>query len=125
MELPGKLLPPLPRKNKSSTNSNLLSVGGGDDDDSSVSSVSTRQYPDDSSLRNLVGLAIAVQDPPSAHRASADFGKATVTLYREDHVSLRAFLRTFLQNQQIAGTKAMAEFLTSQPVSVNEEELGH
>ncbi len=127
MELPGKVLPPLPRKNKSSTNSNLLSVGGGDDDDSSVSSVSTQgNTPDDSSLRNLVGLGH--RRPGSAQRsprASADFGKATVTLYREDQrVSLRAFLRTFLQNQQIAGTKAMAEFLTSQPVSVNEEELG-
>jgi hypothetical protein len=44
-ELPGKILPPLPRKNKqSSTASNLLNgiTGrGGDDDASSISSVST------------------------------------------------------------------------------------
>ncbi len=43
-ELPGKVLPPMPKKNKqSSTASNLLTgvMGGGDDDASSVSSVST------------------------------------------------------------------------------------
>jgi hypothetical protein len=43
-ELPGKVLPPMPRKNKqSSTASNLISgvMGGNDDDASSVSSVST------------------------------------------------------------------------------------
>lgn len=44
-ELPGKILPPMPKKNKqSSTASNLLSgiTGRGDDDDaSSISSVST------------------------------------------------------------------------------------
>jgi hypothetical protein len=43
MELPGKVLPPMPRKNKqSSTASNLISsVIGTDDDASSLSSVST------------------------------------------------------------------------------------
>jgi PX domain len=42
-ELPGKILPPMPRKNRqSSTASNLISgVIGKDDDASSVSSVST------------------------------------------------------------------------------------
>ena len=42
-ELPGKVLPPMPRKNKqSSTASNLISgVIGKDDDASSLSSVST------------------------------------------------------------------------------------
>jgi hypothetical protein len=43
-ELPGKVLPPMPKKNKqSSTASNLLSgiAGGKDDDASSLSSVST------------------------------------------------------------------------------------
>ncbi len=44
-------------------------------------------------------------------------------LYREDQrVSLRAFLRTFLQNEQIAQSKTMVEFLTGQPVKLNEEE---
>lgn len=42
-ELPGKILPPLPKKNRQhSTASNLMSgVMGGDDDASSLSSVST------------------------------------------------------------------------------------
>ena len=46
-------------------------------------------------------------------------------LYREDQrVSLRAFLRTFLQNEQIAESKAMHEFLTAHPIHLNQEELG-
>ena len=45
-------------------------------------------------------------------------------LYREDQrVSLRAFLRTFLQSEQIAESKAMADFLTGNPVKLNQEEL--
>ena len=44
-ELPGKILPPLPKKNKTnSTASNLLSsITGGDSGASSASSVSTQQ----------------------------------------------------------------------------------
>lgn len=46
------------------------------------------------------------------------------TLYREEQrVSLRAFLRGFLQNEQIAHSQAMAEFLTGNVVRLNEEEL--
>jgi ABC-type Fe3+-hydroxamate transport system substrate-binding protein len=39
-------------------------------------------------------------------------------------VSLRAFLRTFLQNEQISQSKAMQDFLTARPIKLNEEELG-
>ena len=57
------------------------------------------------------------------HRQSGDFGARTVTLYREDQrVSLRAFLRTLLQNQQIADSKAMEDFFTGPSVVLNEEE---
>ena len=46
-------------------------------------------------------------------------------LYREDQrVSLRAFLRTMLQNEQIAESKAMQDFLTANPIKMNEEEMG-
>ena len=46
-----------------------------------------------------------------------------VILHREEQrVSLRAFLRTFLQNEQIAQSNAMAEFLTSNPITLSEEE---
>ena len=45
-------------------------------------------------------------------------------LYREDQrVSLRAFLRTYLQNEQIARSKAVEDFLTHKPIKLNEEEL--
>ncbi len=39
-------------------------------------------------------------------------------------MSLRAFLRTFLQNEQISQSKAMQDFLTARPIKLNEEELG-
>ncbi len=39
-------------------------------------------------------------------------------------MSLRAFLRTFLQNEHISQSKAMQDFLTARPIKLNEEELG-
>lgn len=128
MELPGKVLAPLPRKNRSSTTSGMLGVGG-DDDASSVSSVSTagtaRTADDGSgSLRNLVGIRSSLQINRSP-RASSEHSRERVVLYREDQrVSLRAFLRTFLQKQQIAESKAMQDFLTGSPIQLNEEEMG-
>lgn len=130
-ELPGKVLAPLPRKNKSSTASAFLGVGG-DDDASSVSSVSTQNtgftHDDGGSLRNLVGMGHrrnpSSQADRSSPRPSGEYRRELVTLYREDQrVSLRAFLRTCLLNTQIAGSKAFEEFLTSNPVKLNEEEL--
>ncbi len=57
-ELPGKILPQLPKKNKSSfTASGLMSsvTGGSDDDASSVSSVSTMGlHADGGSIKNLI-----------------------------------------------------------------------
>ncbi|KAI4177921.1 MAG: hypothetical protein LQ343_000005 [Gyalolechia ehrenbergii] len=130
-ELPGKVLAPLPRKNKSSTTSTFLG-GAGDDDASSISSVSTQNtgfaHDDGGSLRNLVGMGhrrnASSQADRSSPRASGEYRREHVTLYREDQrVSLRAFLRTCLQNSQIARSKALEEFLTSNPVKLNEEEL--
>lgn len=132
-EMPGKVLPPLPRKNRSSTTSTLLSVGG-DDDASSASSVSTQATNtdglggDNGSLRNLMGhrrSASAAQSHQGSPRASGEYPREKITLYREDQrVSLRAFLRTFLQNEQIAESTAMQDFLTANPVKLNEEENG-
>ena len=130
-ELPGKVLAPLPRKNKSSTTSSYLGLGG-DDDASSVSSVSTQNTqvtaPDDSgSSRGLLGYGhsrSASRASNRSSRTSMEAPKRKVVLYREDQrVSLRAFLRTFLQNEQIAESKAMEEFLTGHPVKLNQEEL--
>ncbi|KAI9838658.1 MAG: hypothetical protein M1819_004972 [Sarea resinae] len=124
-ELPGKVLPPLPRKNK--TNSSMF--GGGDTDDaSSISSVSTQGTgaPEDgNSLRAFVGMGhkrSTSRDP--SPRESTDRLREPVTLYREgQRVSLRAFLRTLLQNQEVANSGAMKDFLTGRPIQLNEEEL--
>ncbi|KAL9046842.1 MAG: hypothetical protein Q9214_000432 [Letrouitia sp. 1 TL-2023] len=130
-ELPGKVLPPLPRKNRSSTTSTFLGVSG-DDDASSVSSVSTQNTsltPDDGgSLRNFVGKGhrrlVSTQLDRASPRASGEYKREHVVLYRENQrVSLRAFLRTFLQNKQIAESAGMLEFLTRDPIRLNEEEL--
>ena len=135
IELPGKMLPPLPRKNRAA--SNFLSVGVADDDNESISSTSTQSttYADEgSSTRNLVTKthkrmsSRASLTPGSTPRrqASAESSpsRETVRLLREDQrVSLRAFLRTSLQNPQIAESRAMTDFLTLQPVKLNEEEL--
>ena len=124
------MLAPLPKKNKSSTSSDLLSAGG-DDDASSVSSVSTQNtqphYPDESSsLRHLVALGhgrSASRTSNRSARSSSDLAPRRVILYREDQrVSLRAFLRTCLQNEQIADSRAIAEFLTHDHIKLNEEE---
>lgn len=129
-ELPGKVLAPLPRKNKSHTTSTFLGAGG-DDDASSVSSVSTQNTqaagPDESSsFLHLMGRGHSRSTSAQSRspRASSDFTREKVVLYREDQrVSLRAFLRTFLQNPQIAESKAMQEFLTGHTVKLNEEEM--
>ena len=130
-ELPGKVLAPLPRKNKSSTTSTYFGFGG-DDDASSVSSVSTQNTqghaPDETgSHRGLLGYGhsrSASRTSNHSSRASAEVSREKVVLYREDQrVSLRAFLRTFLQNEQIAESKAMEEFLTFHPVKLNQEEF--
>ena len=127
-ELPGKMLPPLPKKVKTSTSSHFLSVGG-DDDESSMSSVSTQNTGtnDDASIRNLAGHRRSPSlNSTKSPRSSTDHlpRETQFTLYREDQrVSLRAFLRTILQNQQVAASKTLALFLTERPVELNEEEL--
>lgn len=79
------------------------------------------------SLRHLVGMGhqrSVSQQRNQSPRASGEHFRE-VTLYREDQrVSLRAFLRTFLQNTQIAESKSMYEFLTGNPIKLNEEEMG-
>ena len=82
---------------------------------------------DEGSLRHLTGhrrsasLNPAINNSPRS--STSDFQRQAVTLYREDQrVSLRAFLRTLLQNPQVARTKAVQSFLTDRPVKLNEEE---
>ncbi|KAH6670476.1 hypothetical protein B0J14DRAFT_97554 [Halenospora varia] len=138
-ELPGKVLPPMPRKNKqSSTASNLLSAvkGGGDDDDnSSVSSVSTTGTMLDKSMNNLsvkdhrrsgsaVSLGRSSPRPSTEGRERPIMDSEPVTLFRENQrISLRAFLRTLLSNAQIANTRAMSEFLTFEPLTPTDADV--
>ncbi|PNS18567.1 PX domain-containing protein [Sphaceloma murrayae] len=165
LELPGKVLPPLPRKNKSS--SLYTSMRGDDDDADSISSQDTQN----STMTGTSGLrgylpsfgggghkrsssrasnsapsprgSIDVTRSPHMRPKSQDLtslsspnlqvpgtppigagGSEQHTLFREEQrVSLRAFLRGYLSNPQLASTKAMREFLTADPIELNEEEL--
>ncbi|EON62079.1 hypothetical protein W97_01298 [Coniosporium apollinis CBS 100218] len=138
LELPGKVLPPLPRKNKKDA---TLDVEVSDAD--SISSQSTQEnlvIPDPyegggggGGLRSYLPFGRSHKRNSSAHslgkthspRASVDFSayQETTVLFREEQrVSLRAFLRNFLKNEKIAESKSMEDFLTRDPVKLNEEE---
>ncbi|KAH9879264.1 hypothetical protein J1614_002703 [Plenodomus biglobosus] len=136
LELPGKVLTPLPRKNK---RDGLLQSSVDDDDVSSISSVSTQGPPPEAQessgggglrsyifggghKRNASQTSLGKKSP----RASGEFSayKASRKLYREEQrVSLRAFLRSFLHNERIASSHAMTEFLTRDHIEINEEEM--
>ncbi|KAM5446234.1 hypothetical protein MaudCBS49596_006787 [Microsporum audouinii] len=130
-ELPGKVIPPLPRKNKNSVSSSFLGSSI-DDDASSTSSVNTLETSENQSTRNLVvpgtlkhksSISSLKSIGSLSPRASGESQSETVSLYREEQrVSLRAFLRLILQNNRIASSKAMREFLTDKPITLNEEE---
>ncbi|KAI6405224.1 hypothetical protein MCOR20_006653 [Pyricularia oryzae] len=139
-ELLGKILPPLPKKNKSNTSA--ASILGNfsrkdDDDDSSVSSVSTQMTGKDGSEG---GKTLSVRSL-AGHRRSASLSgrgsprvptdglhspghKSDTILFRENQrISLRAFLRSLLHNNQLATTKAMQEFLTRDSITPTDEDI--
>jgi len=151
VEIPGKTLPPLPRKNKSQSGSFF---GGDDDDGESIDSFETEETElgDTASprasvdgLSNGYGLGKYLgwgSSAPAGHRrnssavstASHHSGRSTPrqsvdagqyhTLEREEQrVALRAFIRTFLQNEQLAKSKAMHDFLTAKSIQPTREEL--
>ena len=116
---------------------------GDDDDDDSISSASSQSMSAEltdpqsnstgSALRSYILGGHKKNNSTSSlkgarsSRGSMDSNSARrdqpVTLFREDQrVSLRAFLRLLLQNEQVAKTTAMAEFLTNDPITLNEEE---
>ncbi|KAF2791557.1 hypothetical protein K505DRAFT_376692 [Melanomma pulvis-pyrius CBS 109.77] len=139
LELPGKVLPPLPRKNNKDS---LLSVNA-DDDASSISSGSTQGPPADpydnggggggagglrsylwsSHKRNSSTTSLSKGRSPRVSTDNLPYKEPRVLYREEQRVSLRAFLRTFLQNETIAQSRAMADFLTGNPVDLNEEEM--
>ncbi|KAM0705587.1 hypothetical protein Q7P35_006946 [Cladosporium inversicolor] len=153
-ELPGKVLTPLPRKNKNSS----LFTSADDDDGSSTSSISTmapslappEPVQESGGFRSYLSSWTGGSSTPSHKRApsltpstasprpSIDSSTGLATgatprsaspasghmLVREDQrVSLRAFLRNFLQNETIAQSKAMTEFLTADPTKLTNDEL--
>ncbi|RMZ78516.1 hypothetical protein DV737_g3796, partial [Chaetothyriales sp. CBS 132003] len=111
LEMPGKVLIPLPKKNMSHSLRSLLQPG-----------VSSRLKANGSlSASSSPGGRKSPQPSLSSER---DPSPRPVRLHREDQrVSLRAFLRTVLQNQQVAESKAMADFLTDNAIELNEEEM--
>ncbi|KAF4594769.1 PX domain protein [Ophiocordyceps camponoti-floridani] len=148
-ELPGRILPVLPKKNKSnSMATGLFSFGNGYDSDASTgSSASTRLTgrPTDSENGSGGGL-LSPREGRSGHRrpgstASARSsisnpsrrspgppgpreGEEAVVLWRESQrVSLRAWLRSLLHNPQVANTKAMVEFLSGDPMTPTDEDV--
>lgn len=146
IELPGRVLPTLPRKSHSH---GLLSRGDDDDDDadssdSGKSETNSRSNQSaGSSFRSYLpfGGSSTHLRPDSSSRTSLDSNRgkynntdnsststskldAPRVLYREEQrVSLRAFLRGYLQNPLIAQTKAMRDFLSLDPIELNEEEM--
>lgn len=145
-ELPGKVLPPLPAKNKSNTTTTsdtLADVNNGSEA-SSISSVSTQLPPSNPAVDSFgyqgdaVSRLLAVKDPRSGKkspRTSVDSRPASpalltprtqenIVLWRESQrVSLRAFLRSLLHNPQIANTKAIEEFLTGEAIQLKDEDV--
>ncbi|KAL5042644.1 hypothetical protein BDW71DRAFT_200404 [Aspergillus fruticulosus] len=132
-EMPGRVVPPLPRKNKSSTTSTLWGGSSVEDDESSLSSVSTQDIgpPEDARLsRNNLAPSDIVQRTRSrsrssvrkSPRSSAEVPRESVLYREEQRISLRAFLRTLLQNKRIAESKALEEFLTADPFVPGQEE---
>ncbi|OLN88775.1 PX domain-containing protein [Colletotrichum chlorophyti] len=149
LELPGKVLPTLPKKNKSDTTttglfSSLTGGGTPDSSASSISSVSTHMTglsPNtgaDSSMLSVLASghkrAGSTASGRNSPRVSTDTSRSPlpflskkneqVTLWRESQrVSLRAFLRSLLSNPQIAQTKAMEEFLTKDPITPTDADI--
>jgi hypothetical protein len=155
LELPGKILPPLPRQ---SSSDNIVTYNEDSDADSFMSSPSLPpsgsseevnkpepvSYINSSSSsnnnnNNKGGFRSYLQPFSGGNdgrhrrsrsvvseknpRASGESPKSVV-LYREtSRVSLRAALRTLLHNERIAQSSTIREFLTHDPITVNEEEL--
>ncbi|KAG0131292.1 hypothetical protein HOY82DRAFT_560455 [Tuber indicum] len=136
-ELPGKVLPALPRKiNKSQTSTmGLLSMSSADDR-SSTYSVSTTSSNSVNANGEKGGsghkrsqslgasLGISKHSRNASRNSLASSINEPVTLWRENQrISLRAFLRVLLGDAQVAKSRAMNDFLLKDPITLNEEEL--
>ncbi|KFY41538.1 hypothetical protein V495_04894 [Pseudogymnoascus sp. VKM F-4514 (FW-929)] len=148
-EFPGKILPEPPKKNKQNhTATNLFSSSKGDDSDSSsISSVSTKgtsvtdaAATTTASMRMLAvkgnhrqsssGQTLGADSPRNSidNRSLSNSINTSdnehVVLHRESQrISLRAFLRTLLQNPEIARSRAIDEFLTHHHITPTDEDV--
>ncbi|KAI1105271.1 succinate flavoprotein subunit [Jackrogersella minutella] len=143
-ELPGKILPPLPKKNKSDSSAaglmSRMTDGGYDTDNSSLSSASTiAPTPRGNGFADSMNLSIrdhrrnqSVASNRASPRPSMDGNVSptqspkfeNATLWRESQrISLRAYLRYLLHNPQIAQTKALQQFLTHDPITPSDEDV--
>ncbi|KAF3762488.1 hypothetical protein M406DRAFT_107914 [Cryphonectria parasitica EP155] len=153
-ELPGKVLPPLPKKNKTSSVTGGIFSGGEDSDVDSVSSASTQRTgainnsEETTATNKRLSVRSAFNHRRNGSSASSLRGSprpsmedgplspfnplspqknnnGDVVLFREaQRISLRAFLRSLLQNPQISQSKAMQDFLTQNPVTLKDEDYG-
>lgn len=149
VEFPGKVLPPVPKKNKSDTEApNFLSVGGSgnNSETSSLSSVSIIPPTDVNRSGNENGFRESLKNlqvRDHRHNKSTSSRGAsprpsmegslspapspkfnTAILWRENQrISLRAFIRQLLQNPQLAQSKAMQQFLTHDSITPTDEDV--
>ncbi|KAI6246681.1 hypothetical protein HI914_05139 [Erysiphe necator] len=143
LQLPGKVIPSLPRKNKSKSStsaivSNLLK-GRAENEASSISSVSTESFPSNSlkdhrwmtvtssksslSPRSSIEERLCSRSSLNTSRGTKITDDKPFYFCREDQrISMRAFLRTLLSNDQIASSNAMNDFLTSGPISLTDSD---
>lgn len=151
LQVPGKAIPPLPKKKRHNTNTSAivgsLLSGRPENDASSTSSASIEGFPSNTSVQSLKDhrrMTITSSKTSLSPRSSIDerlSGKVSSRLslitrretnvqdttsidyFREDQrISMRAFLRTLLSNDQISSSKAIHEFLTSNPISLTEHD---
>ncbi|SPN97095.1 probable membrane coat complex Retromer, subunit VPS5/SNX1, Sorting nexins, and related PX domain-containing proteins [Cephalotrichum gorgonifer] len=148
MELPGKVLPILPKKNKADSTApsfGLPQANGVESESSSISSASTQPTgpavpdPQEQSSATLsvrghrrdgsIASARAsprpsVDERPRTPLSGGGKRDAPPTLIREtQRISLRAYLRSLLQSPQIAQTKAIQDFLSREPIQLTDEDV--
>ncbi|KAH6998354.1 hypothetical protein BKA56DRAFT_626819 [Ilyonectria sp. MPI-CAGE-AT-0026] len=130
-ELPGRILPEIPKKNKSNTTTTFIPSfsNGNDSDASSISSVSTRFTSralgvDGSSSMLSPGVHANMSQGHRRAGSSASVRTQAIVLWRENQrISLRAFLRSLLHNSQVANTVAVQEFLSGNPITPTDEDV--
>lgn len=138
-ELPGKVLPNLPRKTKTSelASSEFLAVSTSTADDrssiySSSAASSSSSTPPSSGVSSSHRISKSLGSSLGMSKVSLNASRSSVasstnepvTLFREAlRISLRAFLRALLGDSQIAQSQAVKKFLLDDPITLCEEEL--